>query len=173
MQKNEKNAQKYYHFTFYVQFLRKGVGRTEFFVILDRFSAFCQPNNRESQKRKKTPGGIILLHICTINENHIMYGSSDMEHDGQNFLSSWTIFCPFIPLTTQKNPNFVKMKKSPGDIIILHKSTKIMIICYTDPEIRCVTDVILFFISGYCLSFYPPDNSKNQNLKKMKNNSGR
>ena len=51
---------------------------------------------------KKTPGDIIILHICTINYNHMMYGSWDMEHDRQNFLSFWTIFCPFTPLTTQK-----------------------------------------------------------------------
>ena len=36
------------------------------------------------------------------------------------FLSFWTIFCPF----TQKNQNFEKLKKAPGDIIILHKCTK-------------------------------------------------
>ena len=50
---------------------------------------------------KKTPGDIIILHRCTINDNHMMYGYWDMERDGQNFLSFWTIFCTFIPLTTQ------------------------------------------------------------------------
>ena len=34
---------------------------------------------------KKT-GDIIFLQKCTINNNYIMYGSSDMENDGQNFL---------------------------------------------------------------------------------------
>ena len=33
------------------------------------------------------------------------------------FLSFWTMFCPFTPLTNQ---NFEKIKKPPGDIIILH-----------------------------------------------------
>ena len=51
---------------------------------------------------KKQPGDIIILHLCTINDNHIMYGSWDMESDEQNFLSFWTIFCPFNPLTTRK-----------------------------------------------------------------------
>ena len=36
-----------------------------------------------------------------------MYGSSDMECNRWNFLSFWTIFCPFISLTTQK----IKMSK--------------------------------------------------------------
>ena len=31
-----------------------------------------------------------------------MYGSCDMDHDRQTFLSFWTIFCPFTPLTTPK-----------------------------------------------------------------------
>ena len=40
--------------------------------------------------------------MCTINENHMMYGSIDMDHDRPNFLSFWAIFCPFTPLTTLK-----------------------------------------------------------------------
>ena len=43
-----------------------------------------------------------------------MYGSWDMEDKGQNFLSSWTIFCPFTPVTTQKIKTFKKMKKTSG-----------------------------------------------------------
>ena len=73
---------------------------------------------------KKTPRDIIILHMCTINENHMIYGSKDLECDGQKFLSFWTIFCPFTPpLTTQKIKILKKMKKMPGDIIILHKCT--------------------------------------------------
>ena len=86
-------------------FLRYGVQWTEFFVILDHFLPFYPPNNPKNQnfeKMKKTPGDIIILHMCTINDNHMMYGSWDMERDRQNFLSFWTIFCTFIPLTTQK-----------------------------------------------------------------------
>ena len=59
------------------------------------------------------------------------------------------------------------MKKTPGDIIILQKCTKNHIICYTVPEIRCVTDVILTFTLGYFLPFYRLNDPKNQNLKKM------
>ena len=42
------------------------------------FFALSPPNNSESQnfeKMKKTPKNIIILHMCTINENHMMYGS--------------------------------------------------------------------------------------------------
>ena len=62
---------------------------------------------------KKTPGGLIILNMSTINENHIMYESWDMEHDRQNFFSFWTIFCPFTPSppNNPENQNFEKMKK--------------------------------------------------------------
>ena len=36
------------------------------------------PNNLQNQnfeKMKKTPGYVIILHMCTINENYMMYGS--------------------------------------------------------------------------------------------------
>ena len=32
----------------------------------------------------------------------MMYCSGDMKYNGQNFLSFWTISCPFTPLTAQK-----------------------------------------------------------------------
>ena len=112
-EKNEKITWRYYHFThvyhkwqsYDVWFLRYGAWQTEFFVILDRFLPFYPPNNPKNQnfeKLKKTPGDIIILHMCTINDNHIMYGFWDIKCDRQNFLSFWTIFCPFTPLTTQK-----------------------------------------------------------------------
>ena len=50
--------------------------------------------------------------------------SSDMECTGQNFLSFWTILCPFNSLATQKNQNLEKMEKMPGDIINLHMCIK-------------------------------------------------
>ena len=46
------------------------------------FFALLPPNNTENknfEKMKKMPGHIIILHMCTINEIHMMYGSSDME----------------------------------------------------------------------------------------------
>ena len=66
--------------------------------------------------------------MCTINDNHISYCSLDIKHEKQIFLSFWTVFCPFNRKIKNpknlKNQNFEKMKKAPGDIIILHKCTK-------------------------------------------------
>ena len=75
---------------------------------------------------KKLPRDIIFLHMCTINNNHMMYGPWDMEHDRQNFLSLWTAFCllhPCPPPNTQKIKILKKMKKTPEDIIILQMCT--------------------------------------------------
>ena len=70
-----------------------------------------------------TPEDIVILQMFTINDSHMMYGSSDMKCNGQNFLSLWTIFCPFTPLTTEKKTNFERLTKALGDIIILHTCT--------------------------------------------------
>ena len=53
-----------------------------------------------------------------------MYGSWDMKRDGQNFFVISDRFFPFYHHSNPKNQNFEKLKKAPGDIIILHKSTK-------------------------------------------------
>ena len=52
-----------------------------------------------------------------------MYGSWYMEHDWENFFVILDYFLPFYPTNNPKNWNFEKMKKPPGDIIILHKCT--------------------------------------------------
>ena len=70
----------------------------------------------EQWKKKKTPRDIIILHMCTINDNHMMYGSWDMENDRHNFLSFWTIFIPLPLLKTQK----IKiLKQQPKSLEIL------------------------------------------------------
>ena len=66
---------------------------------------------------KETAGDTIILHMCNINDNHMMYGSWYMEHDKQNFLLFRTVFCSFTRLTTQKIK--FKKKKNAGDISIL------------------------------------------------------
>ena len=47
-------------------------------------------------------------------------------------------FLSFYPPNNPKNQNFKKLKKTPGDIIILHVYQKY--ICYIVPEICCAMD---------------------------------
>ena len=81
-----------------VRFLRYRVRQPVFFVFLGHFLIFNPPNdpvNQSFKKMKKIPRDIIILHMCTINGNHVMYGSWDIEPDRQKFLSVWIVFCPF------------------------------------------------------------------------------
>ena len=60
---------------------------------------------------KKTPGDIIVLHMCTVNEVQMMCGSWDMEWDRQNFFVILSLFLPFYPTNNLKNQNIEKTKK--------------------------------------------------------------
>ena len=95
------------HFTFVyhewqsynVWFLRYGVQQAKSFLILDHFLLFYW----KIKILKKKPGDIISLHLCTINDNHMMYGSLDIRCNRQNFL--WTILCSFkLPLSPLPHP---------------------------------------------------------------------
>ena len=135
-----------------VQFLRYGV--RQFFVIPDHFLPFYTSMDLENQKFekiKKPPKEIIIFQMCTINDSQMMYGSWDMECNGQNILWFWTIFCPFNPLITQKTKILKKKKKPPRDIIILHRCN-INDICMV-PEIPSMTE--FFVILDHFLPFYP------------------
>ena len=88
----------------------------------------------------------------------MVYYSWDMACDRWTdvyncYFSFWAIFCPFTPLTCLKNENFKKMKKIPGDIIILYKciyqkswSYAILFLWYGTWQMQ-----LLYFILGYFL----------------------
>ena len=79
------------------------------------------PKNHNFEKMKKMPGDIIILYKCTKNHDHMLYCSLDMACNGCNcYFSLWAIFCSFTSLNSPKNQNSKKMKKTPGNIIILH-----------------------------------------------------
>ena len=121
--KNETNIWIYYHFThvyhkwqsYDVWFLRHRARQIKFFVILDNFYALLplnNPKNQNFEKLKKIPGGIIILHKCTKNHDHMLHYSWDMMHDWCNsYFLFWAIFRPFTPLTTQKIKILKKWKK--------------------------------------------------------------
>ena len=113
------------------------------------FGLFCPilpPNNPESQnfeKMKKIPGDISILHKCTINDNYMIYGFWDMKCSRHVFLSFGSFFCPFTKAWKMK---ISKQMKKHLEISLFYISVpKIMIICYTVPEIWPMTDVIAIF----------------------------
>ena len=88
--------------------------RENFFSFWGHFLPFkphYQTRKSKFWKNKKNSPGGIIFHTCVVNDIHMMYSSWDMECNRQNFLSFWTIFCPFTPLTTQKIKIFKKWKK--------------------------------------------------------------
>ena len=57
------------------------------------------PKNQNFETMKKVPEDIIILHMCTINESHMMYGSWSQQTESFVNLDR---FLPFYPLTTQE-----------------------------------------------------------------------
>ena len=87
----------------------------KFFCLSGPFSALLSSyGSRKSKfwKIKKTPGDIIILHTCTLNDSHMMYGSWDMECNGQNFFVILGHFLPFYPRNNRKISKFWKIIKN-------------------------------------------------------------
>ena len=59
---------------------------SSFWAILLPFDPPNIPKNETFEKWKKKQGDIIILHLCTTNDDH-MYGSWDIKHDRDHFLS--------------------------------------------------------------------------------------
>ena len=95
-------------------FVRYRMWHTTFLLFWAIFCFFTLPVTEKiktSEKWKKTPGDIILLYMCTINEDHMMYGSSNIGYDGQSFLSFWPFFA-LLPLWQPRKSKFWKNEKN-------------------------------------------------------------
>ena len=148
-------------------------GIENFFVILCYFLPFYHLTTRKTNVLK-TPGDIIILHMSSLSENHMMYDSWDIEHDRHNFVSFWTIFCPFThppnnPTNQKWNPPPTPpAKKTSRDITISNKCTiNANHIIYGSWDMKCNRQNLLFILRHF-LPFYPPNTPKNENFKKMK-----
>ena len=60
---------------------------------------------------QKECGDIILLHMSTINQDHMMYGSWNIKCKVQEFFAILGRFLPFYPLAAQKMKTSKKWKK--------------------------------------------------------------
>ena len=120
---------------------------------------------------KKKPRDIIILHKCTINHDYILYCSWDMVRDGCNCFSFWAAFC-FYPSNSPKNLKKNEKKKWLEISSLYTSAPKLIIICYTVPEIWCMMDVIVIFRFGLFLPFYLCNSLKNENFQKNEKNLG-
>ena len=91
----------------------------------------------------------------------MMYGYWDMELDRQKVLSFWTVFCPF-------KKHLKNILKTPEDIIIFssvyHKWQSYDVWFLRHGAWWTESFVVL----DRLLSFYPPNNPKNQNFEELK-----
>ena len=106
---------------------------------------------------KKASGDVIILLMCTINENNMMYGSWDIKHD-----RIFVIFAHLTPLTTQKI-KILKKRKNPWRNII------ILLLCtinendmmYCSWHMKCTDRIFCHF-----LPFYSTKNPKHRKFWK-------
>ena len=141
--------------------------RQKFLSLWATICPFTYQNNPEKQNfdtRKKMPGDIIILHMCTINDDHMMSGSRDMKCN--RTFCHYRPFLPIYPTNNSKNQNFQKMKTKQLEISSFYTSVpKIMTICYTVPEIWCMTDVIFILHTALFLPFFALKTRKIKFLK--------
>ena len=160
--KNEKICWIYHHFTrvhqksqsYDVQFLKYRVRETKHFVILGHFLPFYLRSARRNFCHfgqffcPFTPLTTQKINIKKKNEKNTCrcYYFTQVYHKWQSydvwflryeawqteFLSFWTVFCSFTPLTTQKIKILKNWKKCLA-ISFYTSVQKIMTICYTVP----------------------------------------
>ena len=72
---------------------------------------------------EKIPRDNIILHKCTINNNHMIIWFLRYQLQQTNFFAILGHFWHLFLSNSPKNENIKKMKKTPRDIIILHDCT--------------------------------------------------
>ena len=92
-----------------------------------------------------------LFHMCTINKDY-----RDIRHNRLKFLSFWTIFCPFFPLTNQNIKILKKWKKKTLEIFYICLPRMTIIWC-TVPEIWSSTGKIFSHFGLFFALLLPGD----------------
>ena len=144
--------------SYHICFLKYKVRQTEALIILGHFLPF-QPQTTQKIKTltlKKTPGDNMILYICTINGNHMMYGSFViLDH-----------FLHFYLPKDPENQNFEKMKKTPEDIILQMCTVNDNHIMYGYWDMECNKHNFLSFWTSFCP--FTPVKPKKSNFCKNK-----
>ena len=127
-----------------------------FWPIFCTFTPLLTPKIKIWNKLKKKPGYIILLHMCTINEDHMMYGSWEISHDKQSFLSFWISFCTLTFLTTWKI-KILKKWKNHLKILSLYTCISQTMIIWCVWFLRYgAWQTEFFVILDYFFALFPP-----------------
>ena len=149
-----------------VRFLRYKVQRTKFFVIMGHFLSFDPPNNPKNQNFERTVIWCMVPEISSTTD--IIF-----SHFGLFF----AILPPPPPLSKNpENQNFEKMKKTPRDIIISFYTSTLNQnhMMYDSWDTKCNRQIFFSHLGPFftLLPLLPsPNNPKNQNFEKMKQNA--
>ena len=139
-----------------IWFLRYQVQQTDFFAIFGNFFPFTQ--KMEISKKWKKYLEITSFYKSAPKLMIIGYSVPEIWHMMDVIVSFHfgLFFCPFTPLKPKKW-KYQKIKKKYLKITSFYLSVpKIMIICYTVPEIWCVPDVIVIFLFELFFILSPP-----------------
>ena len=119
---------------------------------------------------KKVPWYIVIFHLCTIYDDHLMYGSGHMELEGHFLFWLWANSCPFIPLMTKKSKTKEKERKKKNSWRCYHFTRVYHKWWWHDLwfQRNGVQGTTLFVILRRFLPFYSLNNLKIQLLKKWK-----
>ena len=145
--------------------------QTEFFVISDNFLSIYPLKTQKLKFWKNEKNAWKYYHFTQVYQKlGSCYTVPEVVRHGCNcYLSFWTYFCLFTPITAWKMKISKKMKKTPSDVIILHMRTKNydhMVYCSWDmARDRC--NCYFSFWAIFC-PFTPVTCPKNQNFKKKK-----
>ena len=117
----------------------------------------------------KAAWDIILLHMCTKNEDHMMYASWDIRWDSQSFLSFWVIFIPLTLPITQNIQILKKWKKAWRYhnfplVYLKWQSNVLWFLRYKAWQKN------FYVILGYFSPFYSTNNTENYFWKNEKKN---
>ena len=96
----------------------------EIFVILGHFLPFQPPDKLENQNFKVEKKHLEILSFKTFAPKMTIFWRMvpEISNVTDNFLSFWTIFCPFTPPNNPKNQNFEKIKKKQVEILSFYTS---------------------------------------------------
>ena len=124
------------------------------------FTPLLTPKIKIWKKKVEEHGDIILLHMCTINTDCMIYGSWDIRHDGH--------FLPFDHLKNLKNVNLAKMKKRTTwryycftNVYDKWKSYDVWFLRYGAQNIF----LKFFLVMDHFLPFHQPKNTEKQNFE--------
>ena len=134
---------------------------------------FCPVNLKNSnfeKMEKKNTSRYYHLVICTVNDNHRMYGSWRYGTWQIDFFVSLNGFLPFYLPNNLKNKKFEKMKNTLRDIITLNMcAINDNHIMYGSRDVEWDRKFVV--ILCHILPFYLTNNLKNQGFEKIKKTS--